>query len=325
MNPSMLTLSLALFLVSLLPTPARAWHAQGHARMTRAAVAALPPTLPAFFREGTTTIVGATLDPDAFRGPVMPELTNQEGPEHFFDLELVAPTPVPADWTLPPNRYAFLALCREKGVEPNKVGLLPYAITEWTQRLAVAFAQHRRWPEDPGARARCLVYAGILAHYAQDLAQPLHLTIHYDGRADEKGKSPRSGIHHRVDALPGRPEMREAFAGAKIVPPPTAAVLSEVTRRILQSQAMVDRVYALESQFPPPKEEGAWTPSKAVRELAVDRFKAAAEFTASLYEAAWELSTRVPAPDWLSPEPVEAATRPSPGPTTRPATTGPKP
>ena len=72
-----------------------------------------------------------------------------------------------------------------------------YAVAEWTEKLALAFAQHRRWPENTLVQAECLLTAASLAHYAQDLCQPLHTSVHFDGRALEGGKSPRSGIHEK--------------------------------------------------------------------------------------------------------------------------------
>ncbi|MCX5660854.1 MAG: hypothetical protein NTW19_14205 [Planctomycetota bacterium] len=316
-------------LLLLTPASAHAWLSQGHARVTRAAVESLPPTLPAFLRENVGTIVGASLDPDAFRSPLAPELTAQEGPEHFFDLEMVFPggapasrpatqatTPTPgatqpAAFSLPPNRYGFLALCRERNVEPNKVGLLPYAVTEWTQRLAVAFAEHRRWPDDPAIKARCLVYAGILAHYAEDLTQPLHVTMHYDGRADAGNRSPRSGIHFRVDALLGRPEIEAGPVDGASEPQVIPALLVHLTGEIARSNAMVDQVYAMEKDFPPGDVQ-PWTPSPAVKAFGVERLRAATSLTASLYLTAWDLSSRIKTPDWLAPG-TQPATWPAGG------------
>lgn len=314
-------LALALMMAAALSlgpaAPAQAWLSTGHARMTRAAVDSLPPTLPAFFRENPEMVAGASLDPDAFRGPTIPELTAQEGPEHFFDIELIQPLPIPAGFALPANRYAFLALCKEKGVEANKVGLVPYATAEWTQRLAAAFAQHRRWPDDPGIRARCQVYAGILAHYAQDLCQPLHVTVHYDGRVDAAGKSPRSGIHFRVDALPGRPEIAFTPEETKVEPEAIKGLLTHLAERLAQSNSLVDKVYAMEGDLPP-SDGKAWTASPAVREFTVNRFRAAASLTASLYLTAWEQSAHVPAPDWLAPSGYTQTLTP-PRPATQPA------
>jgi len=187
---------------------AQAWHGKGHYDATTLALRAARAdgNLPAFFAAGAGIVAHASLDPDNFTRPIAPEaLHKAESPEHFFDIDVepLAGEPL-AGANFPADRYAFIELCFARGVKPNHVGLLPYAVTEWTQRLTVALAEHRKYPGDPAIRAKCLLYAGMLSHYAADLCQPLHVTIHYDGRADSAGKSPRSGVHAKVDALLGK-------------------------------------------------------------------------------------------------------------------------
>lgn len=285
-----LALMLGILLV-LAAEPANvwAWHAAGHELAARTAVAALPQDMPGFFRQGGETIAQQSLDPDLFRQPLAPELTIGEAPEHFFDLELLQDHPLPAD------RYAFTTLCAEMKINPKRIGLLPYAVTEWTQRLTVAFAEYRQCPDDPKIQARCLVYAGILSHYAADLCQPLHVTIHYDGRADAAGRSPRSGIHDKVDALPSRlalQDVRIAPESIHVIDKLLPGVMEELAR----SHALVERVYELEGELPP--SSGPWRGSKAVTELTQERMQASAAFTASLFLTAWEQSAKVTLPKW---------------------------
>ena len=183
MNRSILKLLAAAAMVATLAQQqaALAWHGKGHDRAARMAVAATAEQMPAFFRKG----VGAVA-PDLFTRPIGPDqLHKATSPEHYFDVEQLGGAKVP------PLRYDLIVWCVKKGIHPSKVGLLPYAITEWTQRLSVALAEHRKWPDNPHIRAKALVYAGMLAHYAADLCQPLHTTIHYDGRAKADKSSPR--------------------------------------------------------------------------------------------------------------------------------------
>ena len=269
---------------------ARAWHDPGHAKATSTAVAACRAKLPGFFGAGAATIAHCALDPDAFTRPIAPpELHSAEAPEHYFDIELLQGTDVP------PDRYAFIALCAAKQIPPPKIGLLPYAVAEWTQRLTVTFAEHRKWPNDPHIRAKCLVYAGLLAHYAQDLCQPLHTTIHYDGRAQADGSSPRSGIHLKVDALLHKPSI-DVNELAALKPDRFedlhAAVLAEFGR----SHALVERVYELEQQLP--EMAAPLAPAGEVERFAAERLTAAATFTASLYLSAWENSKSIVLPEW---------------------------
>ncbi len=283
---------------------AEGWHRHGHDLASRAALELAGPQLPAFFAAGAGVIAHVSLDNDAFTRPIAPrELHEAESPEHYFDMELLEGQPVP------PTRYAFIDFCAARGLKPSQVGLLPYAILEWTQRLTVALAEYRKWPDDPAIQAKCLVYAGLLSHYAADCCQPLHLTIHWDGRAMSDGRSPRSGIHNRLDALPAKLSLspRQLVEGLKARPfvELFPAILDEMDR----SRRLVDRVYELEAQLPPMDSNQALTAE--AKELAQDRMRAAAVFIASLYLTAWQDSLKIELPSWHRAFP--ATTQPTTG------------
>jgi len=268
---------------------AMGWHNPGHYKATSLAVKG-DDRLPAWFTAGVGTIAHCSLDPDAFTRPIAPPaLHKAEAPQQYCDTELLGGA------ELPPDRYAFIALCAEKGLDPSKVGLLPYSVVEWTQRLTVAFAEHRKWPDNPHIRTKCLVYAGILAHYAEDLCQPLHTTIHYDGRTGKNGVSPRTGIHLKVDALPGKVRIetpRPPRPRARKFENLFQAVVAELRR----SHALVDRVYQLEKDLP--ALEAPIAAGSAVEKFATERLEAAADFTLSLYLTAWEDSRGIELPSW---------------------------
>ncbi|MFN3652512.1 MAG: hypothetical protein ACK47B_23290 [Armatimonadota bacterium] len=281
--------------------PAAAWWPKGHGILARAAVRALPRTMPAYFREGGSLVAHVSEDPDVAKNRDAPHVSDQESPEHFFNAELLQGRP------LPETRYQFLKLCAEAKLDPKEVGLLPYAVTEWTERLAVAFAEHRRWPDNPHIRTKTLVYAGFLAHYAGDLEMPLHTTIHHDGRVPPGGKSPRSGIHARVDSLPEKLGLNPKELAKGVRPAAAAEVMPFVLRELEASRAQVDRVYALEAQLPP--ERGDWPPSPEIRAFTRERAAAATRFLASLYLTAWEKSATIRLPEWLDRTETPAATR----------------
>jgi len=284
-------------------TSAPAWHGKGHYDVALLALRAARTdgNLPAFFHAGARTVAHSSLDPDNFTRPIAPNaLHRAESPEHFFDVELLA------EANMPPNRYEFIDLCYRRKLKPNRVGLLPYAITEWTQRLTVTFAEYRKYPDNPTIRAKCLLHAGMLAHYAADLCQPLHVTIHYDGRATG-GKSPRSGIHAKVDALlgklagdanapsPGKPfDANSLLAGMR--PVAFKAVLPATMAELRKSSALVGRVYDLEKQIP--AEAAPIAPGSAVEKFSAERMQAAGKFTASLYLTAWHDSADIKLPWW---------------------------
>ena len=270
---------------------AHAWHGKGHDRIVPLAAAALAKRMPAFFRAGLDTVAHCSLDPDLFTRPVGPELLHKaESPEHYFDVEQLGGLKVP------PMRYDLIVWCVKKGIHPSKVGLLPYAITEWTQRVTVALAEHRKWPDNPHVRAKCLVYAGILSHYAADLCQPLHTTIHYDGRAKADKSSPRTGIHQKVDALLGK---LPADVKVRVDPndvKPLEKLFAEVVSELMRSHALVDRVYKLEKHLP--NLEKPLKPDGPAAAFARERMQAAATFTARLFLTAWRDSARIKLPEW---------------------------
>ena len=273
-----------------LATVARAWHGPGHEKANRLTVAGLPEEMPAFFRAGVGTIAHCSADPDLFRLPAYPELRDGEAPEHFIDLELLKGRPLPA------TRSAFVDLCAREGLKPSEVGMVPYAVVEWTQRLTIAFAEHRKWPKNKHIQSKCLVYAGLLSHYAQDACQPLHTTIHYDGRAGKDGTSPRTGIHTKVDALlqKVKAEPQAMARGVKCVV--FDKLMPAVEAEIKRAHALVDEVYRLEDQIPP--FEKPLPADSKVADFAKERLRACANFTGSLFLTAWRNSAGTPLPDW---------------------------
>jgi len=288
---------------------AYAWHAEGHDMAAAAAVRALPDDVPGWFRENAAAVGRQSGEPDLFREKKAPELTVAEGPEHFIDLELLGGRDLPGD------RYKYLALCNELKLNARYAGTLPYSVTEWEQKLMIAFAQHRRWPDDVHIRERCLVYAGILAHYSSDLCQPLHTTIHYDGRADANNKSPRSGIHEKVDGLPTilvNPDTLRATPDAvKAIDKVFPAVVTEIRK----CNAMVDKVYEMEADLPAVRADPAGVKDH-VRAFTQERMEASAAFTASLILTAWRDSANIEVPEWAvrarrEPGTSGAATQPS--------------
>lgn len=295
---SLLTRAVLILAAAWSATPAVAWLVDGHQIITLDAVAALPGSLPLFFSEGAVAISEASVDPDLHRPRSMVQLRDRETPEHYLDLERLEGREIPT------TRSEHLRLVDWMAAEPgggrvrgiSSVGTLPFSITEGLQRLTVAFAEHRRWPSDPHIQAKILVYAGLLAHYAGDLCQPLHTTIHHDGRAGEDGTSPRTGIHRRVDGLPTRVDLdRERIVAEtelRIYPDGFAGVVAE----LLESHALVDRVYELDGAA---GQADSREVSEEMALLTAERYAAAVRFVGSLFLSAWQDSASFELPDWL--------------------------
>ncbi|MFP4053536.1 MAG: hypothetical protein ACLFV7_06715 [Phycisphaerae bacterium] len=277
-------------------THAGAWHAPGHELASKVAVAALPDSVPAFLREGAAAVANYSSEPDLFTKPFCREASHvAAAPDHYLDWERVAKLDLQK---LPPTRYEFLKAIYNAGFEPKDVGLLPYSVVEWTDRLAAALAEYRKWPKDKDIRAKCLLYAGMVAHYAQDLHMPLHTTVHYDGRLDKDGNSPRSGIHLKLDATLGKLKVdpKEVARAIKVEPLDPDKMLEGVMADFRSSHGKVERVYELADAIPTYKEK--LEPDSQAARFARGQLDAAARLTARLILTAWERSEEIKLPEW---------------------------
>jgi len=283
-------LQILVCLVALCLGPvANAWWAEGHLVMDEAAVKALPADMPAFFRRGGETIESYANDPDLYRDRALPALRNAGGPEHFFDLELLKGNAAPE------LRGDFFVLCNKLRIHPYSIGSLPYAILENSQKLTYAFAEYRHAPENEAVRAKILYIAGILSHYTGDATQPLHCTVHYDGRANPDGSSPRTGIHAKVDALPGRLGVTSADIAPKRVTR-IENVFARAMEVIRESNDTVDAVYAMEGELPEAEGPMKEPVSPAVRRLTAERLRTGAALTAAVWYTAWLNSVEIELP-----------------------------
>ncbi len=298
--------SLAVFLFCL-AFPARAWWPKGHSLLSQAAILALPASqgagegVPDFFRAGWETIYHCTQDPDVFKNRAASHLSDRETPEHYLDWELLG------DLKLPEKRSDYVALLLKNNLDPQDVGTLPYSLMESTERLTIAFAEHRKWPENPHIRMKCLIYAGWLAHYAQDLEMPLHVTVHHDGRVKADGKSPRSGIHSRLDSVIEKLAEKHLLSATSLsqnqkIEPLQGNFLPAILKEIEYSRTNIDRAYELENSLPPTNEKLDWNADAPIIEFGTARGRDATRFTATLFLTAWKRSAEVKLPVWLERE-----------------------
>jgi hypothetical protein len=281
----------AAFALAILPLGAGAWYGEGHQRIVILAMELAKDRLPRSFLEQRTAIEHVSRDPDLLRESPFPQVRDRERPDHFIDLELLGG----AD--LPPTRSDYLWLCLDRKTNPSSAGALPYAVTEWAERLAIAFAEHRKWPRNPVIQAKLGIYAGHLAHYAGDLTQPLHLTVHYDGRVGRDGKSPRSGIHQRVDGLLTAFEFPARDVLKSLEPAAYEDFLRGVLAEMEEGRRLVDRVYELEPLLMAGEKLPADRPE--TRAFAKNRLQTSVRVLASLLVTAWEKSAGVNLPEWL--------------------------
>jgi len=168
-------------------------------------------------------------------------------------------------------------------------------LVELTERLAVTFAELRRRPDDPDLRASSRLIAGWLAHYAADLAQPLHTSIHHDGWALPDGSSPHAGIHATADALVERVVTDPAAAAAGLEPLEVDPLEPAIAAELAASHAELDALYAALDRLALSGGE----PDPEVAAFVCRRYRAAVRFLAGLYLHAWRRSAGIDLPPWL--------------------------
>lgn len=285
-RPLSLMAVLAVLGVCAFPRSGQAWWDKGHQMIATNAVAVLPNEMPAFFKDAKDALARLSAQPDNWK-LFGQELRRAESPEHYIDTEKL--TDNPAKLGFYPDRYQALEAMYKKGDAPVGVGLLPYRLLEDVQKLRGAFAQYRKNPTDLSIQQEIVVYAGLLSHYAGDTSQPLHMTIHFDGRVDAQGTVIKGkGIHERfegpfVDKYIEAPDFRPL-----VVPPVVYTDLYQALRTAFsESFKEIDTVYRLD-------EAGKLeTPDEEAKTFVRKRLAHGSSFLASLWYTAWVSSADV--------------------------------
>jgi hypothetical protein len=273
------TAGLAIFGVGL----ARAWWVKGHETITEAAANILPDDVPAFFRAAGRSLAHCAGDPDRWKNREAKFLKPAISPEHYLDLEDL-------NGNAPPrSRYGAYALMNSLKRDPEKVGMLPWAIMEGYEKLMLAFYDYRNDPKDPAITMKAIVYGGNLAHFTTDISMPLHTTRDYDGRPGEDGKVIQRGIHAKID---GYPEVNK-FTPEEVCRGLTAKaiegdVFDHVMAFLKESYTHIDECYRLDAA-------GAISnPTDESRKFIMARCRAGAQLTVDIWYTAWLRSEKLP-------------------------------
>jgi len=261
---------------------ARAWWVRGHESIAEAACADLPDEMPGFFRAAGKHLAHYSGDPDRWKNRAAVHLAAAEGPDHFLDLENYHGKDLPSD------RYKAIALLVELKEKPEQTGMLPYALMENFDRLSCAFYDHRQDSRDDSVKAKCLVYAGVLAHFTGDCAMPLHTTRDYDGRPGADGKTTQRGIHARIDSFPEKFGLTAEEITRGLKARQIDDVWEHVLKTMRESHKHVDRCYELDraGAFDKPTDES--------RKFILERCRAGAQLTMDLWYTAWLRSAKMP-------------------------------
>jgi len=213
-------------IIALTAAPAsRAWDYEGHRLINQLALDSLPASFPDFVRAPAARERIGFLGGEADRWRNTPDLEFKHcnGPDHYFDLDLLEPYGLSVE-RVSPFRYEFtaqLALGRAAhpanfpAIDPLKdadrtktlIGFLPWTITEFQGRLKSAFSYLREYesngtPEEiANARENIVFFMGLMGHFIGDGAQPLHNTKHHHGWVGDNphGYSTNYSIHSWID------------------------------------------------------------------------------------------------------------------------------
>jgi hypothetical protein len=271
-----------LAVVGGLASQASAWWVKGHGTLAEAAAARLPEDMPAFFRAGGKQLSHLAGEPDRWKNREARFLRAAEAMNHYLDLE---DFPF-KEW--PTDRNRAVALLIKQGKDPDRVGMLPYALMENFDRLTCAFYDYREAPTNEAIRMKCLVYAGCLAHYTGDSAMPLHTTRDYDGRRQPSGEVLQKGIHAKIDAYPEKNNFTAEEVCRGLEPKVVDDMWGHVRKVIEESYQHIDRCYALD------KQEAFDRPTAESREFILARCRVGAQFTMDLWYNAWLRSAKLP-------------------------------
>ncbi len=263
---------------------AHAWWVKGHQAIAEAAAARIPDDMPAFFRKAGKSLGHLSGDPDRWKNPDTKHLKAAESPDHYIDLEDLEGKELPED------RYKAAAMIARMKHRPERTGMLPYALMEHYERLSVAFYDYRQDPSNEANQMKCIVYAGVLAHYAADASMPLHTTVNYDGKKGPDGKLMQKGIHAKIDGFPETHGLTAEEISRGLEAKPIDDMWKHIMKTILESHGHVERCYQLDAA-------GAFDkPTAESREFILGRCRIGAQFTVDLWHAAWKRSEKLRPP-----------------------------
>jgi hypothetical protein len=241
-------------------------------------------------------IIYNAYEPDRWREEGRTSAMNTaQAADHFFDSEY---------WgvisTIEPDRYSFMEKVAAKKINLAKIGYLPYAILENYGKLVNAFRfwRNAKTPEDrESARANAVYVAGVLGHYAGDASQPMHMSIHYNGWADNtpnpKNYTRDRGLHSRYEAAYVNAAVDASAVQRKVQPPQRLTnIWASIKQHLMQGFADLEPMYELEKtgEFNPQE------PRTRGTDFIATELARGATMLGSLWYTAW-LESAEPVPD----------------------------
>ena len=295
------------------------WDAPTHRLITQLAVERFHERAgtPVFFGDGDiqAQVADGSTVPDRWRASRTAQLTHVNNPDHYIDIESLAPYNIKFQ-DLPPLRHEFIkALVTAKIAagpdfkgrpsDPAKdfaktdewPGFLPYTILEhygklradfYTYRILEKINDPRRGDQLKAAKMQIIVEMGQLSHFVGDAAQPLHTTVHHHGWVGENPNNYTTDrkFHAHIDGEVPKlqkftiEKLREAMPPAVEID--AADPWKEVNLYIWRSHEYVEELYRMHKTGDLEGMQGG--------RLIGERIMDAGAELAALYTAAWEAS-----------------------------------
>jgi hypothetical protein len=276
--------------------PLFAWGERGHYLTGQAAAARLPAEMPAFFKAAAAQLAYLNPDPDRWRDRVEssldPALDQASAPDHFINMEMVAPDRLAAALAAP-NRYAYADTLRAAGVDASKFGFLPFRMLEMTQRLREEFRLWRAAPNDQvreWIQARIVNDAGLLGHYVADGSNPAHTSVQFNGWTgpNPNGYATDKRFHSRFESayVQTHISIDDVLPGVDPNAAPVGDLRSAIIAYLHTSNAEVEHLYRLDKAAP----FDANTTSPEDKQFTAARLAAGAQMLRNLWWTAWVTS-----------------------------------
>ena len=239
----------ATLLILMIPITSSAWGEKGHIIVNTLALEACASKLPEFMNAARNDIVYNANEPDRWREEANTPMNIAQAADHFFDSEFWGPIA-----TIDTDRYKFMEKVAAKKVELIRVGYLPYAIVEHYGRLVNAFRNWRnaKTPQArEAARADAVHYAGVMGHYVGDAAQPMHMTVHFNGWLDNvpnpNNYTRDRGLHARYETAYVDAAIEVPTVQPKVQPPRRLTdVWGSIKQHLIQGFNELEPMFQLE-------------------------------------------------------------------------------
>lgn len=186
-----LVIFVALIFTNSLLASAHAWGERGHDLVTRVAIQHLRDSTddnaelmrPFLLRDHMLAHLSNAPD-IVWRADYMDdEAKKANSPTHYINLEKVI-TGVKRWDDLTRDFREYRALCKSKGKSTSDVGTAPWRVLQLYKLIVNELTNLDAKPEELKIRHinQALTYAGLMAHFVGDLANPHHTSANYDGQ-----------------------------------------------------------------------------------------------------------------------------------------------